>query len=58
MERTSEGNRKEGRQEVNNRGLGEIMKIKDLSKVDRPREKFEKYGPEKLLGVSVDELLK
>jgi DNA repair protein RadC len=24
------------------------MKIKDLSKVDRPREKLEKYGPEKL----------
>lgn len=24
------------------------MKIKDLAKVDRPREKLEKYGPEKL----------
>ena len=24
------------------------MKIKDLPKIDRPREKFEKYGPEKL----------
>jgi len=24
------------------------MKIKDLPKVDRPREKLEKYGPEKL----------
>ena len=24
------------------------MKIRDLAKVDRPREKFEKYGPEKL----------
>ncbi|OGY17595.1 MAG: hypothetical protein A2784_00610 [Candidatus Chisholmbacteria bacterium RIFCSPHIGHO2_01_FULL_48_12] len=26
------------------------MKIKDLPKVDRPREKLEKYGPEKLSG--------
>ncbi|HRY62180.1 MAG TPA: DNA repair protein RadC [Candidatus Paceibacterota bacterium] len=25
------------------------MKIKDLPKIDRPREKLEKYGPEKLL---------
>jgi DNA repair protein RadC len=25
-----------------------IMKIKDLAKVDRPREKLEKYGPDKL----------
>jgi len=24
------------------------MKIKDLPKVDRPREKLEKYGPERL----------
>jgi len=24
------------------------MKIKDISKIDRPREKLEKYGPEKL----------
>ena len=24
------------------------MKIKDLPKVDRPREKLEKYGPEQL----------
>jgi len=24
------------------------MKIKDLPKIDRPREKLEKYGPEKL----------
>ena len=26
----------------------ESMKIKDLPKIDRPREKLEKYGPEKL----------
>lgn len=26
----------------------ENMKIKDISKIDRPREKLEKYGPEKL----------
>ena len=25
-----------------------MTKIKDLPKVDRPREKLEKYGPEKL----------
>jgi len=25
-----------------------IMKIKDLAKIDRPREKLEKYGPDKL----------
>ena len=25
-----------------------FMKIKDLPKIDRPREKLEKYGPEKL----------
>jgi len=24
------------------------MKIKDLPKIDRPREKLEKYGPERL----------
>jgi len=24
------------------------MKIKDLPKVDRPKEKLEKYGPERL----------
>ena len=24
------------------------MKIKDLPKIERPREKLEKYGPEKL----------
>ena len=25
-----------------------MPKLKDISKVDRPREKLEKYGPEKL----------
>lgn len=29
------------------------MKIKDLPKVDRPREKLEKYGPEKLSDVEL-----
>ena len=29
-------------------GLAQEMKIKDLPKVDRPREKLEKYGPGKL----------
>lgn len=47
MERKAEGHGPQGRKKISGRGLEE-MKIKDLPKVDRPREKLEKYGPERL----------
>ena len=28
--------------------MGQDMKIKDLPRIERPREKIEKYGPERL----------
>lgn len=30
-----------------------MARIKDLAKIDMPREKLEKYGPEKLTGSEI-----